>query len=71
MVNIGEPLINVVNLNKPKVLGVSERNHRLGPKGEGPGIGALQSPSVDEASPAKRWNLTHPNQVLSRNLVSL
>ena len=70
MVNISKPLINVVNLNKPKVLTVSARNHRLGPKGEGSGIGALQSPIVDAAPPAKRRNLTHLNQVLSRNVVS-
>jgi hypothetical protein len=70
MVNRREPLINVVNLNKPKVLSVPERNHRLGPKGKGPGIGALQLPIVDAASPAKRRNLTHLNQVLSENVVN-
>ncbi len=71
MVNLSEPLINVVTLNQPKVLRVLKRNYRLGPKGKGPGIGALNSPIVDEASPVKRRNLTHQNQVLSRNLVSL
>ncbi len=70
MVNICEPLLNVVTLNKPKVLRVPKRNQRLGPKGKGPGIGALISPIVDEASPAKRRNLTHSNQVLTRNVVS-
>ena len=35
MVKITEPLINVVNENKPKVLRVPERNHRLGPKRQG------------------------------------
>ena len=70
MVNRREPLINVVNLNKPKVLTVPTRSQRLGPKGEGSGIGALQSPIVDAAPPAKRRNLTHLNQVLSRNVVS-
>ena len=35
-----KPLINVVTENKPKVLSVPTRNHRLGPKGKGPGIGA-------------------------------
>jgi hypothetical protein len=69
-VNRREPLINVVNLNKPKVLKVSTRNHRLGPKGKGSGIGALQSPIVDVALPAKRRNLTHSNQVLSENVVN-
>ncbi len=70
MANIGEPLINAVTLNKPKVLRVPKRNQRLGPKGKGPGIGALNSPIVDEAPPAKRRNLSHPRQVQSRNLVS-
>ena len=70
MVNISEPLINVVNLNKPKVLTVPARNQRLGPKGKGSGIGALQSPIVDAAHPAKRRNLTHSNQVLSENVVN-
>ena len=70
MVNIRKPLINVVTLNKPKRLNVPRRNHRLGPKGEGPDIGAHHSPIADGASPAKRRNLTHHNQVLSRNVVS-
>jgi hypothetical protein len=70
MVNKREPLLNVVSLNKPKVLKVPDRNDRLGPKGRGPGIGALQSPIVDEAPPVKRRNLTHSNQVLWRNVVS-
>ena len=71
MVKRSEPLINVVRLNKPKVLSVPARNHRLGPKGEGSGIGAVESPIADGASPAKRRNLTHPNQVLSWNVLSL
>jgi hypothetical protein len=70
MVNISKSLLNVVTLNKPKVLRASTRGHRLGPKGEGPGMGAYQSPIVDEASPAERRNLTHPNQVLSWNVVN-
>jgi hypothetical protein len=71
MVNRGEPLLNVVNLNKPKVLRVPTRNYRLGPKGKGPGIGALQSPIVDVASSVKKRNLTHSNQVLSENVDTL
>jgi hypothetical protein len=70
MVKTSEPLINVVNENKPKVLSVPERSHRLGPKGTGSGIGAPNSPIADGASPAKRRNLTHQNQVLTRNVVS-
>ena len=70
MVNISEPLLNVVSLNKPKVLTALTRSHRLGPKGKGSGIGALQSPNVDEASPEERRNLSHTEQVQSRNLVS-
>ena len=70
MVNIGEPLLNVVTLNKPKVLRVSTRGQRLGPKGKEPGIGGCKSPIVDEALSAERRNLTHQNQVLSRNVVS-
>jgi hypothetical protein len=70
MVKTSEPLINVVNENKPKVLRVPARNRRLGPKGKGPGIGAVNSPIADGALPAKRRNLTHLNQVLSRNVLS-
>jgi len=69
-VNKSEPLINVINLNKPKVLTVPTRSHRLEPKGKGSGIGALQSPIVDGAPPVKRRNLTHSNQVLSENVVN-
>jgi hypothetical protein len=64
MVNICEPLINVVNENKPKVLGcLGQPNpltgiHRLGPKGKGPRMGAPNSPTADVASPAERRNLT-------------
>ncbi len=70
MVNICEPLINVVRLNKPKALKGPKRTPRLGPKGKGPGIDVCKSPIVDEASPAERRNLTHLNQVQSRNVVS-
>ena len=70
MVNISEPLLNVVSLNKPKVLRVPRRNRRLGPKGKGSGIGALDSPTADGAPPAERRNLSHTGQVQSRNLVS-
>jgi hypothetical protein len=70
MANISEPLVNVVTLNKPKVLRTSERGRRLGPKGEGPGMGACMTPIVDEASPAERRSLTHLSQVLSWNVVS-
>ena len=70
MVKTSEPLINVVNESKPKVLRVPARNHRLGPKGKGPGIGVPNSPIADGAPPAKRRNLTHLNQVQSRNVVS-
>jgi hypothetical protein len=70
MVNLGEPLINVVNEDKPKVLRVPQRNHRLGPKGKGSGIGVPNSPIADDVPSAKRRNLTHLNQVLTRNVVS-
>jgi hypothetical protein len=70
MVKTSEPLLNVVTLNKPKVLSVPARNHRLGPKGKGPGIGAYHSPIADGAPSAKRRNLTHLNQVLSWNVLS-
>ena len=40
MVNICEPLINVVTENKPKVLTSLRRADRPGPKGKGSGIGA-------------------------------
>ena len=70
MVKTSEPLINVVNENKSKVLSVPERNHRLGPKGKGSGIGAPNSPIADDVPPAERRNLTHLNQVLPRNVLS-
>ncbi len=70
MVNRCEPLLNIVTLNKPKVLKVLKRNHRLGPKGKGAGIGAYDLPIADEAPPVKRRNLSQPKQVQSRNLVS-
>jgi len=69
-VNKREPLLNVVTENKPKVLRVPARNYRLGPKGKGSGIGVPNSPIADGAPSAKRRNLTHLNQVQSRNVVS-
>ena len=65
MVNICEPLINVVICDKPKVLGCSQavepltRVHRLGPKGKGSSIGAANSPIAEVAPPAERRDLTH------------
>jgi hypothetical protein len=70
MVNICEPLINVVTENKPKVPTSSRRADRLGPKGEGSGIGAPNSPIVDGAPPAERQSLTHVVRVLAQNVVS-
>ncbi len=70
MVKITEPLLNVVNENKPKVLRVPARNRRLGPKGKGSRLGTPNLPSADDALPAKRRNLTYLNQVLARNVVS-
>ena len=70
MVKTSEPLLNVVNENKPKVLKISARGRRLGPKGKGTGIGAPNSPIADGELPAERRNLTHLNQVLSRNVLS-
>ena len=54
MVNIREPLINVVIEDKPKVLKSLRRADRLGPKGKRSGIGAPNSPIVDGEPPAKR-----------------
>jgi hypothetical protein len=54
MVNPGEPLINVVTSNKPKVLTVSDRNHRLEPKGKGSGRVAINSTLADDVPSAKR-----------------
>jgi len=59
MVNIWEPLINVVTENKPKVLTSLRRACRLGPKGKGSGIGVPNSSIADGAPPAERRNLTH------------
>jgi hypothetical protein len=70
MVNPGEPLLNVVNENKPKVLSVPKRNRRLGPKGTGSSPGGPNSPGADGAPPAERRNLSHLNQVRSRNVLS-
>ena len=52
MVNICEPLINVVNVDKRKVL------IRLSQKGEWSGSGAVVSSDADYAPPANRWDLT-------------
>ena len=57
-----EPLINVVNGNKPKVLTSPKRANRLGPKGKGAGIGAPNSPIADSVPPAERQN---PSTTLS------
>jgi len=65
MVKTCEPLINVVNENKPKRL-----RHRLEPKGEGSGSGVPNSPDADAAPPAERRNLSPTSQILSRNVVS-
>ena len=59
MVNICEPLINVVTEDKPKVLTGPARANRLGPKGKGSGIGAPNSPIADGVPPAEKRNLTH------------
>ncbi len=52
MANICEPLINVVNVDKRKVL------RRLNQNGEWSGPGAVVSPGADVAPPANRWGLT-------------
>ena len=70
MVNICEPLINVVIEDKPKVLKSPRRADRLGPKGEGSRMGAPNSPIADGEPPAKRRDLTHADKVLVRNVVS-
>ena len=46
MVNTCEPLLNVVNNNKPKRL-CRRKTARLEPKGKWPGSGALTSPLTD------------------------
>jgi len=53
MVNICEPLLNVVTRNKPKML------TGLNQKGKGSGTGAIKSSVADVAPSAKRRNLTH------------
>jgi hypothetical protein len=58
MVNISEPLLNVVIPNKPKMLRVSTRNHRLGPKGTRSGVVVANSTTADDAPPANRRDLT-------------
>ena len=59
MVNICEPLINVVIGNKRKVLRHPGRVETLGPKGQGSGMGAPNSPIADVEPPAERRNLTY------------
>ena len=72
MANTYEPLINVVSGNKPKVLGClqgqsdSTRVHRLGPKGEGSGMGAPNSSIADGEPPAERRSLTHAGTCTER-----
>jgi hypothetical protein len=66
MVNICEPLINVVTENKPKVLTSPGRADRLGPKGKGSGIDAPNSPIADGGPPAERRNLTHAGTCMER-----
>jgi len=68
MVNRGEPLLNVVNENKPKRL--KRSTHRLGPKGTGSGSGVPNSPDADAVPSAERRNLSPSSQVRSRNVVS-
>lgn len=63
MVNICESLINIVRLNKPKML------IGLGQKGKWSGVGVEPSPTADGAPPVKRRDLTHL-LVLTRNTVS-
>jgi len=63
MVNICEPLINVVNVGKRKVLIRSE------PKGEWSGTGVVVSSGADVAPPANRWD-RKPAQVCTYNVVS-
>lgn len=53
MVNESELLINVVNVNKPKVL------TGLNQKGKGPSTDAGTSSVADDAPPAERQDLTH------------
>ncbi len=60
MVNICEPLINVVIGNKPKVLTwLPKEAHRLGPKGKGSSMSAANSLIAEVAPPAERRDLTH------------
>ena len=72
MANTYEPLINVVSCDKPKVLSCLQRQlnpirvHRLGPKGEGSGMGAPNSPIADVELPAKRRSLTHAGTCTER-----
>ena len=52
MGNIGELLINVVILDKPKMLIGLDQN------GMWPGTGVAMSPVADDAPPAERHDLT-------------
>ena len=75
MVNICEPLINVVMENKPKALGCSwaveplTRVHRLEPKGKGSSMSAPNSLIADVAPPAERRNLTYAGTCTERGKV--
>jgi len=66
MVNICEPLINVVIGDKPKVLICPVRAQRLEPKGKGSGMGAPNSPIADVEPPAERRNLTYAGTCTER-----
>ena len=56
MVNTREPLLNVVNIDKPKGLN-RRQTDGLEPKGQWPGRGAITSPLTDSEPPAKRRDL--------------
>jgi len=82
MANTGEPLINVVTENKPKVLGCftetaeprkgsqawakRARPWSFGPGRRGSGVGAPNSPIADGESPAERRSLTHAGACAER-----
>ena len=60
MANICEPMINVVKVDKRKVL------IRLNQNGEWSGPGAVVSPGADVAPPANRWDLTRTGMYTER-----
>ena len=67
MVNIYEPLINVVSCDKPKVLTwLPKEAHRLEPKGKGSSMGAPNSSITDVVPPAERRNLTYAGTCTER-----